>query len=64
MNGRIRIKKPSGRVDKKRKDNGVGDWISVASPGDLFKQGVNDIDFGKVNYYPLLFNDENDSVEE
>ena len=64
MNGRIRMKKASGRIDKEGKDNGVGDWISVASPDDLFKHGVNDFDFGKLNYYPLLFNDENDSDEE
>ena len=44
MNGRIRMKEASGRVDKEGKDNGVGDWISVSSPDDLFKHGVNDID--------------------
>ena len=31
------MKKASGRIDKEGKDNGVGDWISVASPDDLFK---------------------------
>ena len=50
MNGRFRMKKASGRIDKEGKDNGVGDWISVASPDDLFKHGVNDFDFGKLNY--------------
>ena len=64
MNGRIRMKKASGRIDKEGKDNGLGDWISVASPDDLFKHGINDFDFDKLNYYPLLFNDENDSDEE
>ena len=43
---------------------GVGNWISVSSPDNFFKHGVNDIDFGKLNYYPLLFNDENDNDEE
>ena len=64
MNGRIRMKKASGHFDKEGNNNRVGDWISVSSPNDLFKHGENNIDFGKVNYYPLLFNDKNNSDEE
>ena len=56
--------KGSGRVEKEGKDKGVGDWISVSSPDDLFKHGVNDIDFGKLNYNPLLLKDENNKDEE
>ena len=63
MDGRIRVKKASRLVDKEGKDIGVGDWISVSSPDDLFKPEVHDIEFGKLNYYPLLLNDENDSDE-
>ena len=64
INARIRMKKISGRVDEEVQDSGTKDWISISSPDDLLKHGINDIDFDKLNFYPLLFNNENDSDEE
>ena len=58
------MKKASGRVNEDGKISGIGHWITISSPDDLFKQGIDDIDFDKLNFYPLLFNDENDSDEE
>ena len=57
------MKKISGRVDEEVKDSGTEDWISISFDNRL-KHGINDIDFDKLNFYPLLFNDENDSDEE
>ena len=42
---------------KAKKDEDMGNWISINSPEDLTKQGEN-IDFKSLNYYPLMFNDD------
>ena len=63
IHGRIRIKRTFERVDKKEENDGIGDWISISSPDELFQHGLDDIDFGKY-YYRLLFNDENGSDDE
>ena len=39
------MKKASGCVDKEGKNNGIGDWISISSDDDLFKRGIDGIDF-------------------
>ena len=58
-NGKIRMKKSSIKaglpLDKNGKDQGTGKWLTVSSIDDLFKYNV-DIDFEKLNYLPLKYN--------
>ena len=42
-------------VEPGGKDERVGKWWYVSSPGDLFKHGI-DIDFVKLRYHPLTYN--------
>ena len=42
--------------DKNGKDQETGNWLYVKSPDDLFRYDEN-IDFSKLNYKPLLYND-------
>ena len=42
-------------LDKNGKDQGTGKWLTVSSIDDLFKYNV-DIDFEKLNYLPLKYN--------
>ena len=65
LKGNIRMKK-SGRkagklIKEGLKDEGIGKWLYVTSPDDLFKHAI-DVDFVKLNYQPLMFN--NDSVDD
>jgi len=55
MKGRIRVKKASGITDLNGKDEGVGDWIIISSPDDLFKYDV-DMNFDQLNCQLLNFN--------
>ena len=60
INGRIRMKKSAkyeGKIGNNEKDEGIGDWITISTPDDLFKHNI-DVDFQKLNYLPLLFNDD------
>ena len=59
INGKIRFKKSAVKeglpLDEDGKDTGTGDWITVTSPDDLFKAGI-DVDFEKIKYEPLRYN--------
>ena len=59
INGKIRFKKSAVKeglpLDEKGRDPGTGNWLTVASPDDPFKVGV-DIDFTKFSYPPLNYN--------
>ena len=60
INGRIRIKKSAkykGNIGNNEKDEEIGDWITISTPDGLFKHSI-DVDFQKLNYLPLLFNDD------
>ena len=63
MNGRIRIKRSAVKAGIELKhgerDQGVGKWLYVSYPDDLFRHNIN-IDFTKLNYQPLSFNLETD----
>ena len=51
INGKIRFKKSAVKeglpLDEDGKDTETGDWITVTSPDDLFKAGI-DVDFEKI----------------
>ena len=56
--GKIRMKKSArknGDLSNDDKDEGIGDWITITSPDDLFKHDIN-IDFEKLDYLPLEIN--------
>ena len=42
-------------LQENEKDQGVGKWLYITSPDDLFKHNIG-IDFVKLNYKPLLLN--------
>ena len=58
-NGKIRMKKAAQQTDVEsnshNQDKGIGNWLTVTSPDDLFKFNI-DIDFKKLNYNLLNFN--------
>ena len=47
--------KKEGLIGVNEKDLGIGLWLVVSTPDNLFKHNV-DIKFSKLNYQPLLFN--------
>ena len=49
--------KYEGKIGNNEKDEEIGDWITILTPDDLFKHNI-DVDFQKLNYLPLLFNDD------
>ena len=57
MNGKIRMKKSARKAGKiiDGEDEGIGSWLYVNSPDDLFKDDI-DIDFEKLGHTPLNFN--------
>ena len=58
INGKIRMKRSAreaGTITNNERDTGTGNWLTIDSPDDLFKYGMN-IDFDKLNYTPLKFN--------
>ena len=58
INGKIRMKRSAreaGTITNNERDTGTGNWLTIDSPDDLFKYGM-DIDFDKLNYTPLKFN--------
>ena len=58
INGKIRMKqsaREAGTITDNKSDTGAGNWLTIDSPDDLFKYGM-DIDFDKLNYTPLKFN--------
>ena len=57
MNGKIRMKKSARKAGKiiDGEDEGIGSWLYVNSPDDLFKHDI-DIDFEKLGHTPLNFN--------
>ena len=60
INGRIRMKKSAkyeGKIGNNKKNEGIGDWIAISTPDNRFKDNA-DVDFQKLNYLPLLFNDD------
>jgi len=42
-------------LDDNGQDLGTGNWITVTSPDDLFKAGIN-VDFEKLKYEPFRYN--------
>ena len=44
----------AGTITNNERDTGTGNWLTIDSPDDLFKYGMN-IDFDKLNYTPLKF---------
>ena len=42
-------------IEPGEKDEGVGKWLYVSSPNDLFQHGI-DIDFEKLRCHPLTHN--------
>ena len=57
INGKIRMKqsaREAGTITNNESDTGTGNWLTIDSPDDLFKYGMN-IDFDKLNYTPLKF---------
>ena len=58
-NARIRMKKSAleqGVLTDGSKDEGTGNWIVISSPEDLFRLDIN-VDFAKLDYKPMLFNE-------
>ena len=59
LNGKIRMKKSAKKAGKplgeNGKDEGIGNWLTITSPDDLFKHNI-DVDFEELNYQPLLIN--------
>ena len=58
INGKIRMKqsaREAGTITNIERDTGTGNWLTIDSPDDLFKYGMN-IDFDKLDYTPLKFN--------
>ena len=59
LNGKIRFKKSAAKngqpLDENGRDAGFGKWLTVDSPDDLFKVGI-DIDFAKFSHSPLNYN--------
>ena len=63
-NGRIRIEQgvlkksalEQGVLTDGSKDEGTGNWIVISSPEDLFRLDIN-VDFAKLDYKPMLFNE-------
>ena len=59
LNGKIRMKKSTRAagqiIDPEEKDAGIGKWLNITSPGDLFQYEI-ELNFKKLNYKPLLFN--------
>ena len=58
VNGKIRIKqsaREAGTITNNESDTDTGNWLTIDSPDDLFKYGMN-IDFDKLYYTPLKFN--------
>ena len=45
----------NGDLNNDDKDEGIGDWIIITNPDDLFKHDVY-IDFKKLDYVPLKIN--------
>lgn len=58
-NGKIRMKKSKKKaglyLDPEEKDVGIGNWLVIASPDDLFQYDV-DIDLKKLGFQPLFIN--------
>ena len=58
VNGKIRMKQSAwkaGTITNNKSDTGMGNWLAIDSPDDLFKYGMN-IHFDKLNYTLLKFN--------
>ena len=46
--------KYEGKIGNNKKDEGIGDWITISTPDDLLKHN-NDVEFQKLNNLPVLF---------
>ena len=58
INGKILMKQSAweaGAITNNESDTGTGNQLTIDSPDDLFKYGMN-IDFDKLNYTSLKFN--------
>ena len=45
-------------INKNEKDFGIGNWLVISSPDYLFRHGI-DVNLAKLDYKPLLINNEN-----
>ena len=45
-------------IKENEKDFGIGNWLVISSPDDLFSHGI-DVNLAKFDYIPLLINNEN-----
>ena len=61
-NGKIRMKRSARKkgksIKEKKKDFGIGNWLVISSPDDLFSHGI-DVNLAKLDYKPILMNNEN-----
>ena len=57
-NGSICAKRSAlnhGKLNDGKKDEGIGNWLTINSTDDLFKINI-DLDFEKLGYKPLMIN--------
>ena len=62
LNSRVPMKKSARKCGKPKQgenDEGIGNWLYVTSPDNLFKLNIN-ADLKLLNYHPLIFNVDND----
>ena len=45
-------------IKENEKDFGIGNWLVISSPDNLFSYGI-DVNLAKLDYKPLLINNEN-----
>ena len=60
-NGKIRTKRSARKrklKEKNEKDFGIGNWLVISMVDDLFSHGI-DVNLAKLDYKPLLINNEN-----
>ena len=48
-----------GKPKQGENDEGIGNWLYVTSPDNLFKLNIN-ADLKLLNYHPLIFNVDDD----
>ena len=61
-NGKIRMKRSARKegklINENEKDFGIGNWLVISSRDDLFRHEI-DVNLAKLDYKPLLINNEN-----
>ena len=49
-----KLARKCGELEQGENDQGIGNWLYVTSPDDLFKPNIY-VDFKLLNYHPLMF---------